>query len=232
MTIIVYDQKSLITDSRGIAEFGDARSLAYHAPKIILNESRTVALAYCGQTQPDWLNQWFLRHAEMALVRSLMVEVRNDHPDNDVITKAMNQARTIADAIPFPAKDLMTGIAISQHHAVSIGSGEVNDITENHYNGAGCYLDSYWLMRAAGSSVAQTMQRLNEYSNLVGGDIQMQLQSDLADFDMMDYVMQINATGDYKDITFSELRLRALAARPSKTAKANKCTTFSTIRNR
>lgn len=227
MTIIVYDQKSLITDSRGMALFGDGRSLAYSAPKIHFNEGRTVALAYCGETHPEWLNKWFLTHAEMALAISLMMDVRSDNPLDGLVKKALRQARNIAESIPFPPKDFINGIAISRDHAVRLDASGPKDITEDNYNGFGCYTDSYWLMRSAGFSVARAMQTLNECSNLVGGEIHMQPQSGLAEFDIMDYLAQINASGDYKDITFQELRLRAKKPSAPSKAKKAKCTTSS-----
>ncbi len=220
MTIIVYDQKSLITDSLGIMVFDNTNRLSYHATKIHYNEHRTVAFAYCGKMHPSYLNDWFARHyeAELVLAELLAVEIANPQP---IIRKAIRGIRNVIEGMMFSPKELAHGIGISRNQAVQFTQDGSYGIGEDLFNGSGCYTEAYWMMRQAGWTPAKAMGKIADTSPLCGGAVNIQPQAALNEPDILDYCQQIIEGSGNEDLTFSQLRLRALPVKPvKKTRKA------------
>lgn len=221
MTIIVFDQKSLITDSLGIMTFDNGNRMSYHATKIHYNEERTVAFAYCGKMHPSYLNKWFARHFEAQLVLADLIELEVNDPQ-PIVRKAVRALRNIIAELPFSPQELAHGIGISQNQAVQFTADGGYGITEDRFNGSGCYTETYWLMRQAGWTPAKAMAKIADSSTLCGGALNIQPQDSLNRPDILDYCHQLMSEEKYKGWTFEDLRLRAFVEKPArKTRKAS-----------
>lgn len=202
MTIIVYDNKSLITDSLTmVVNDATADHFSYHSNKIRYNASRTVAFAYPGETMSAEINEWMMRHAEAELVHACMQTGKAKYGEKlTVVSKFLDGLEELISELPcLPSKDGQ-GIAISKHEAIQFGSAGKSVVTNSLFIGTGCYLEAYWMLRASGMHPVPIMNRLSQIGKLVGGPINIQRQQDLNDPDYERYVKDLFDGVKYKDL--------------------------------
>lgn len=202
MTIIVYDNKSLITDSLTmVVNDATADHFSYHSNKIRYNASRTVAFAYPGETMSAEINEWMMRHAEAELAYAYMQADRTRYGEKiTMAAKYLDGFDKFISLLPFPPSKDGQGIAISKHEAVQFGSAGKSVVTNSLFIGTGCYLEAYWMLRASGMRPVPVMNRLSQIGKLVGGPINIQRQQDLNDPDYERYVKDLFDGVKYKDL--------------------------------
>lgn len=212
MTIIVYDNKSLITDSLTMVVNEDtADQFSYHSNKIRYNASRTVAFAYPGVTMSAEINTWMMRHAEAELVYACMQAGKAKYGEKlTVVSKFLDGLEELISELPCPPSKDGQGIAISKHEAIQFGSAGKSVVTNSLFVGTGCYLEAYWMLRASGMHPVPIMNRLSQIGKLVGGPINIQRQQDLNDPDYERYVQDL-----FNGVKYKDLNLHAVPKTPT-----------------
>lgn len=219
MTIIVYDNEALITDSYGLVRFSDVDRLGYYTNKIHYNESRTLALAYSGETRSDSDNKWLFRCLEIQAVLCDMEDLYAVTGE-PIVRKLIESLLNVQEHIKIKPHKNNSGIAITRDFAIQFDSSGYRDITGRKYLGEGAEVEAYWTLRAAGRTPAQAMQKLDEVSQLCGGPINMQLQSGLAKPDVQKYCTSFIEKDEINMEFIKNIRLEALP--PPKVTKKRK----------
>ncbi len=215
MTIIVYDQNALITDSYGVMEFTCGAWTSYQTNKIHVNKSGTVAMAYCGEAHDDVINDWFFKHVEAHFALIDLTDLMNKTSE-DVVSKVIRALEVILEKLPSSPAKFNSGIAISRSYALQFNKNGFKPIMHQKFNGEGVAVDAYWLMRRAGMSPAVALEKISQISSVVGGGLNMHLQSSLQEMDFKDYSLQIIGAENYEDLLVKDLTMRALQPKTAK----------------